>query len=155
LLSVFQAAQKSGKDRMFWSNQDRTFSYVGIGVATKIIVDESNRYEGLEKQWNALLNQAIIHNPYKVNGTGLLGIGGMSFDPRKKSTALWEQFPSSQLTVPAFFVVETEGRYFMTVNQEVEASDDAEEVTGNMKESQQFLQTIRPLQKSTHTILNK
>lgn len=155
LLSVFQAAKNSGKDRMFWSNQDRTFSYVGIGVATKIIVDETDRYDQLENKWQALLKQALIHNPYKVNGTGLLGIGGMSFDPKKSPTDLWAHFPSSQLTVPELFVVETEGRYFMTMNQIVRNTSSPEAIETKFNQWQQMIDHIRPLQKTSHEVVNK
>lgn len=155
LLSVFQAARNSGKDRMFWSNHERTFSYVGIGVATKIIVDEVERYDTLEKKWNELLKKAIIHDPYKMNGTGLLGIGGMSFDPKKSTTDLWAHFPSSQLTVPELFVVETDGRYFMTMNQIVSKSSQAEAVENHFNQLQSIVQGVKPLQKTSHQVVNK
>lgn len=155
LLSVFQAAKNSGKDRMFWSNHDRTFSYVGIGVATKIIVDEVNRYPLLEAKWHGLLEEAFIHNPYKVNGTGLLGIGGMSFDPKKEATALWEQFPSSQLAVPELFVVETEGRYFVTINGQITNNMTTEDVEAHIASLKAIFAAVQPLKKTEHHVINK
>ncbi|HLR64191.1 MAG TPA: isochorismate synthase [Pseudogracilibacillus sp.] len=155
LLSVFQAAKNKVNNRMFWSNHNRTFSYVGIGVAKKILVQDDDRFTSLESQWKQVLQEAHIYNPYKTSGTGLVGIGGMSFDPRKKRTKLWEHFPSSQLTIPELLVLETEGRYYLTINQLINSHSSKESLIDHVNQLKRVCFVEQIVKKTKHRIMNK
>ncbi len=115
LLDVFLAAKQTNKDRTFWTNSDNDFSIVGIGCVHKIVAHD-NRFSQIEEQWNALLEQAVVHNEYKVAGTGLVSVGGMSFDPLRERSELWDKYPPSQLTIPEVVIVHYQGAYYMTYN---------------------------------------
>src|SRR5690625_1743978 len=64
MISVFQAAEKMKQDRIFWTNNTKDFIVVGIGSVHKLIAHE-DRYRTLQNEWNAILRQTVIHNPFK------------------------------------------------------------------------------------------
>lgn len=118
LLSVFQNALQTNKQRLYWKNSANTFEFVGIGSVHTIIAEDV-MYDMLKKEWQQLLEKSIIHDPFQHPGTGLTAIGGMTFDPLIKQTKLWENFPESQLTIPELFIVRSNHDYFITVNKYV------------------------------------
>src|SRR5690625_1117346 len=77
LLTVFQNALQTNKQRLFWMNSSNTFSFVGVGCIYKLVA-EKERYNVLKKEWRKLLDQAFIYNPFKSIGTGLVAVGGMT-----------------------------------------------------------------------------
>src|SRR5690625_7505724 len=89
----FQSSLKTNKQILFWSNISNTFSFVGVGCVYKLIAEE-DRYNVLKKEWGSLLNQAFIHNPFESLGTGLVAVGGMTFDPEREKSDLWKNFPT-------------------------------------------------------------
>src|SRR5690625_3801650 len=127
LLTVFAVAEEMNEDRVFWSNSSNDFALVGIGSVHKLIADQ-NRYEQLQEKWQQLVDQAMIYNPFEEAGTGLISVGGMSFDPRRPKSVLWEKYPTSQLTIPEYVIIENKGTYFMTVNLLVEQNISAEQI---------------------------
>src|SRR5690625_2395956 len=88
-IHFFEAAKHLDKDRIFWSNAVDDFYLVCIGQATAIEPNQS-RIDSIETKWQNLLRESVIHNPYALPGTGLIAMGGMSFDPIKKRSRLWE-----------------------------------------------------------------
>src|SRR5690625_7620947 len=73
LLAVFQAAKDTGKDRSYWTNSANDFTVVGIGSTHKIINHRHHhRFEYLQNEWQQILADALVYNPYKEMGTGLM-----------------------------------------------------------------------------------
>src|SRR5690625_118526 len=147
LLTVFAAAKQMNKDRIFWTNSDNDFSLVGIGSTHKIIAYE-RRFAQVEKEWNELVQHAIVHNEYKVAGTGLISLGGMSFDPKRARSKLWEKYPPSQLTIPEIVVIHNESRYYITYNRYISAEDDIEELLKHLEETEAILTHAEPIHQS-------
>lgn len=114
-LHFFDNAKQLSKDRTFWASTAEQFYIVGIGKAYTISAD-SNRFQKTEELWGELLNDASIHNPFQVPGTGLLALGGMSFDPQIRKSDLWEKFNHSLFTIPEYMLTVNEAGYFLTVN---------------------------------------
>src|SRR5699024_11507055 len=89
------------------------FYIVGVGNAYEIVADES-RFSITENHWDALLRKAIIHNPYQMPGTGMLALGGMSFDPKRERSDLWEKYDRSRLIITEFmFIINKKIYYFI------------------------------------------
>src|SRR5690625_7821532 len=77
LLTVFQSALKTNKQRLFWVNSSNTFSFVGVGCIYKLVADKE-RYNVLKKKWQNLLEQEFIYNHFGNLETGVVDVGGMS-----------------------------------------------------------------------------
>src|SRR5699024_2126861 len=119
VLEVFQAAQQTEENRLFWTNHHHDFSIVGIGVAKKIVATENTeaRFSKIQHEWKEIVEQAVIHNPYQQKGTGLTAIGGMSFDPERPTTSLWGKFPAGRMTIPKYVIIKVHDKYYMTMNR--------------------------------------
>ena len=125
MLTVFQNAKQLKKDRTFWMNSDNDFALIGIGQADTLIAYQ-DRFTEIERQWNELKENAFIYNKYNLAGTGLVSLGGMSFDPLRERSSLWEKYPPSQLTIPEVTIANSDGRYFLTYNHYCYPEDDVE-----------------------------
>lgn len=134
-LDVFNAAKKLNKDRIYWHSAEDNFTIVGVGRSNKIVAN-SNRYETTEQIWNELLNKAIIHNPFKKAGTGLMAIGGLAFDPKKDKTSLWENYSDSEFSIPEFVYVKAGNESYITINLRMSESNGMTE----MEEYMRFLE---------------
>ncbi|OZU88543.1 isochorismate synthase [Virgibacillus indicus] len=121
-LTFFDGVKTLKKDRIFWTSTTDEFCLAGVGSAYEISADEA-RFEITEDRWNSLLDEAIIYNPYQVPGTGVVALGGMAFDPKKKQTALWKKFKPSQFTIPEYMLTKNENSYYFTVNIVVKKDD--------------------------------
>src|SRR5690625_3643334 len=98
-LSFFNQANFTEKNRVFWGEPAADFYIVGIGSVYEIDVTE-DRFQATETEWNDMNEQAIVFNEYQKAGTGLVALGGMSFDPLRKTDLSWKPFGDSQLNVP-------------------------------------------------------
>lgn len=121
-LAFFETAKNNGMDRVLWTSTADDFYITGAGRAWEIAAQDS-RFRVTEENWNDLLQEAIIHNPYQVAGTGLVALGGMSFDPQREQSRLWENFQSSQFTIPRFILTKNSGKYYFTWNLHVRKDD--------------------------------
>src|SRR5690625_1781332 len=121
-LAFFEAAKHTGRDRIFWTSTAEEFYIVGVGNAYEIAAAES-RFSVTENQWNTLLRKAIIHNPYQMPGTGMLALGGMSFDPKRERSGLWENYAPSQFIIPEFMLTKHKNIYYFTINIQVKKND--------------------------------
>lgn len=134
----FEAAKVLDKDRVFWSSTADDFYIVGVGSALEMSAEYS-RFESIEKQWNARLKEAIIHNPDHVAGTGILALGGMTFDPSREKSTLWEKYPSSQFIVPEYMLTINNGQYYFTVTYQVTKNDDVATITTEINRQKRLL----------------
>lgn len=133
-LSFYEAAKHTGKDRVFWLNEKRDFCLVGVGEAHKIIADGAMRFKETSESWNRIVENAIINNPYKVEGTGIVALGGMSFDPQKTPSNRWEKFKDSLFTIPEFILTYVNNSYYYTVNLMVTKHDHPFQLANQLKE---------------------
>ncbi|MFC2947130.1 isochorismate synthase [Virgibacillus sediminis] len=132
-LQFFEAAKDTGKNRVFWASTEDEFFLVGAGSAVEITA-EDNRFELMEKQWDRMLKEAVIHNPYKVPGTGVLALGGMAFDPVKKRTGLWESFRPGHFTIPEYILTKQQGKCYLTINVYVQEGDHPVQLSRQVQE---------------------
>ncbi|WP_087972736.1 isochorismate synthase [Oceanobacillus rekensis] len=130
-LSFFRAAKQFGEDRTFWTSSSQKLWLVGAGRAHQISSDYS-RFEETEKQWDQVLEKAFVHNPYEIPGTGLVALGGLSFDPKKKPTKLWNKFKPSHFTIPKFLLTKYDNRYYFTINVSVNKNDHAKQLADEL-----------------------
>jgi len=126
-IHFFEAAKQLDKDRIFWSNAVDDFYLVGIGQATAIEPNQS-RIDSIETKWQNLLRESVIHNPYALPGTGLIAMGGMSFDPIKKRSRLWENYSASHFTIPEYLLTKVEGAYYFTTTVIVDNKTDVSQL---------------------------
>ena len=137
-ISFFENAKKTGKDRVFWSSTAADFYLVGVGNVTEIQA-ENNRFKKTEEVLNDILKKAIIHNPYQVPGTGVIALGGMSFDPQKQRTNLWKNFKASQFTIPEFLLTKNNEQYYYTMIKIIHKNDDLSELLCEWEDSEKKL----------------
>lgn len=133
-LSFYEAAKYTEKDRVFWLNEKRDFCLVGVGRAHEIIAKGTKRFKKTSETWNRILEKAIINNPYKVEGTGIVALGGMSFDPQKKATQRWSKYKDSLFTIPEFMLTYVDDSYYYTVNLMVTKHDHPFQLANQLKE---------------------
>src|SRR5690625_3410753 len=127
-----EAAKKTNKTRTFWTSTPDEFYLIGVGNAHEIIAQES-RIQVTEDEWREIVDEAIIHIPYHVAGTGDLALGGMSFDPLKPTTNLWEKYHPSQFTITEYTLTIHKNTHYFTVTRSVEPTDDPEEIGAEIK----------------------
>ncbi|PLR98257.1 isochorismate synthase [Bacillus sp. T33-2] len=112
-------------ERFFWKDPAGDHVLAGLGICKQIQSDQaSDRFFVVEKNWNEFLENAIIHNPYKVNGTGPAMFGGFSFDPLKEKTSLWSKFADSLFHIPKYMLSVIDGEAYFTTNVVCTPHDD-------------------------------
>lgn len=137
-LSFFSAAEAITTHRNYWTSTIDEFTLVGTGKVHEIVV-EKNEYEHLNDSWESLKADTIIHNPYEVQGTGLVALGGMSFDPLKKKTSLWDNFADTQLYIPEFLLTKEKDCFYLTINTYLSPEDDVSEIVTKLNEKETIL----------------
>lgn len=137
-IHIFDVAESLGKDRIFWRNHTGTLTFVGIGSVLQLIAEE-NRFQQLQRKWEEILQQAIIHNPYNEVGTGLVTLGGMSFDPLRPKSSLWEKYPTSQLTIPEYVFVQHKDQFYLTMNRLVHEDENIHKLYETLQKEEQTL----------------
>ncbi|WP_080875088.1 isochorismate synthase [Oceanobacillus timonensis] len=154
--SLYRFLEKAGElkfPRTFWSSADEDFQMAGAGHAVELSVDASkNRYQQVEEDWNALLKNAVISNPYHTSGTGVVAMGGFSFDPLKPQTKLWENFPSNHFSIPNYILTQTDGNYYLTTNRLLIPGEEDETVREELQKHRQTLLDQTVYQESTHVL---
>src|SRR5699024_10765125 len=98
-LSFLNQANSTEKNRAFWGEPAADFYIVGVGSIYEIQATD-NRFQVTESAWNDINERAIVFNDFEKAGTGLVALGGMSFDPLRKTDSSWASFGDSQLNVP-------------------------------------------------------
>ncbi|SDK08590.1 isochorismate synthase [Sediminibacillus albus] len=125
--SFFDNAEKFTGGRIFWNNSAEGHWLAGAGEALALTAAD-HRFEETERQWKEMLENALIHNPHRVPGTGPIAFGGFSFDPDKETTPLWADFNSSLLRVPAYLLTMVNGDCFLTCNVVIYEYDQPEQI---------------------------
>lgn len=124
---IFEAATQRNQERFFWANPTQDFMMVGIGKAAEMKA-EQNRFTYVKEKWQELQDHAFIYNPYEEEGTGLVTFGGMSFDPKKEQTKLWDKFAPIHLIIANYTIIKSKNEYFLTITKRIKPDEDAEVV---------------------------
>ncbi len=106
--------------RFFWTTPDDRLCLIGAG-AVECIKDEADAYISIEKQWDALLQNGYVDNPYKLPGTGPLLLGGFSFNPNEVSRE-WRNFGKQRMVVPEFLLAIRGDEAYLTYTTKLEES---------------------------------
>lgn len=141
MLQLFSNAKQTGKNRTYWSSTDDDFTIVGIGSSYDIQT-QNNHYAATQQEWLALLQRSFIYNPYGIDGTGVVALGGMTFDPNKQQTKLWENYGVSFFHVPTYAVVENKGSFYMTVTHAIDKGVDKASVVASIDSAEEMIQQM-------------
>ncbi len=129
-LAFFEAGKRFfNGNRNFWSDPEEELILVGLGSMYSIQTDSPNRYQQVEKEWQAFLKNVFPESLNNPMGTGPLLIGGFSFDPLKEKTMLWKQFEETMLMLPKFMLTISKGEAYLTINEFVSEHTNTEETT--------------------------
>lgn len=141
-LAFFESAKQIGNNRLFWKNLNDGFTLAGAGHVLDITAEE-DRYKSTEKRITNLMEKAVIHNPYKLPGTGLVLLGGMKFDPKRETSSLWKKFKTSEFRLPQFMLTQMNHRTFLTINVIVKKEDHPKQLSARLKEIERKLLETR------------
>src|SRR5699024_6417695 len=137
-LLFFEAAGQLSMNRTFWSSTAEQFYVVGVGSAYDLAANISS-IEQMESNWKQLLNESIIRNPYECPGTGMLALGGMSFDPAAKRSQLWEKFSHLSFIIPEFMLTKTEDASYLTINIRVSKDNHTGQLAERINQTKNML----------------
>lgn len=98
-------------------------------------------YTTIKQQWQELINDAIIDNPYPNSSAGPIVLGGFPFDQaNEKDPSLWKGFEGSQFRLPRFMLTKDKEKYYFTINVFVEPNSNTSQLEQQLQiESQQLL----------------
>lgn len=155
MLSFFEASERLNKDRLFWADVQNDFYMIGIGKVKQLYANK-NRYDDLKQQWQTFTKKALIHNEYNQLGTGLVALGGMSFDPLNQRTNQWKNFPTSEIIVPEVTIVKQKHNYYLTINMYVDSEIDVDDYAREIERKEEKLfQYKLQVKNGLHKIVNK
>ncbi|WP_217589126.1 isochorismate synthase [Lentibacillus saliphilus] len=135
-LYVFRNAGRHALSRAFWMTPDRHSTIVGAGEA-HVLVEDSNKSSSVQHEWQSLQQHAIVHNPYDaIEGTGLMVLGGMTFDAQKPSSDLWSEFDTKKFIVPTFVLVNHNDTVYLTTTLAVGEDDNIQQMVADIESMQ-------------------
>ncbi len=123
-LTLLLVAQALNQPAFFWQQPEREHALAGFGAAYRIETRGAERFTAAARQWQRLLEDALIDAP-AVRGAGPLLLGGFSFDPARPRSLLWEDFADGSLVLPRVQLSSSAGRTLLTVNLLVDGATDA------------------------------
>ena len=103
-LSFFERGAAVAADRMYWSRPADGFAIAGVGSAWTLTTQGSGRFAHSAATWRAYCADALIEAQSEAIGTGLIGMGGFSFDPQRPAAERWAGFPDGLLILPRFLL---------------------------------------------------
>ncbi|MCA1028804.1 isochorismate synthase [Cytobacillus kochii] len=146
-LAFFGAGKKTELgDRFFWTGSDNEVVITGVGINYLFQSDQTtDRFFYVQKKWQSLLDDAIIHNSYSIDAIGPTLFGGFTFDPLKEKTKLWSQYKHTDFHLPQYMCTIAGGRAFLTTNMLVHPNDREERIEDMLEERRQLLQNAKIL----------
>jgi len=139
-LLFFSVAKKLTPYRTFWMSTNDDFFLVSAGNIYNITATE-NRFKKTQSAWESILRHAEVYNPYETPGTGLVALGGMSFDPLEEKSSLWENFAAGQLHIPEILITKYNGDFYLTKNTYLSKEDDPHTIAKELLEKERMLLT--------------
>ncbi|MBM4762664.1 isochorismate synthase [Bacillus sp. B15-48] len=129
-------------ERFYWQNPKKSQILVGMGIAKQIQSNQmGDRFADVEKQWEDLIDKAILIGEEKELATGPVIFGGFSFDPLKKKTGLWSKYEDALFHIPTFMLSVVNGQSFLTTNIICTQQDDLR-LFERISKDRQFLLAI-------------
>ena len=153
-LHFFEAAKYMNRDRVYWTSTADTFTIAGVGNVHEITA-KNNRFLVTEEEWEDIRSKAIIHQEENVPGTGVVTLGGMSFDPKKEQTDLWRNFQPSQFIIPAYMLTVYNKRHYFTMNILINKDDHPVQLANELAKAEEMLLAKSPIPEDSLSILNK
>ncbi|UOR11854.1 isochorismate synthase [Halobacillus amylolyticus] len=132
-------AQAVDQHRLFWRSAGEDFAMVGVGAAHRILSTDSHRFREIESVWNELQKKARVYDPSHVKGTGLVALGGFSFDTNQSDLTPWESFPDSQMTIPAYLLTNKGTKSYLSTNLLIFEEDHKQQIIHQINEQQHQL----------------
>ncbi|TGB02163.1 isochorismate synthase [Halobacillus salinus] len=133
--SFLYAGQGIDQHRLFWKSAEEPFTLVGVGAVTRMTSTDQNRFTQLQAEWNSLIDGAITYDEFGQKGTGIVSMGGFSFDPEEKNERPWESFEESRLTVPAFLLTNHGYQSYLTSNFMIYPEDHQKQIIREWKDN--------------------
>ncbi len=115
-VELFDHSRAVTADRFFWSQPDRAFTLVGLGIAHALDAVEESRFRQIGTSWRQILSKAILEDPYGLPGTGPLLLGGFAFDTQRAKSQLWHGFPDGRMVLPRVLFTMINGETWLTCN---------------------------------------
>ncbi|MEC3883480.1 isochorismate synthase [Halobacillus sp. HZG1] len=135
----FETGLHIAQHRSFWQSAENDLTMVGIGKASQLYAKSKQRFREVQSLWNHLQENAMLHDDYNKKGTGMVALGGFSFDPEQKEATPWEAFPDSQMTIPAFLLTKVDGESYLTINALIFPEDHQQQITTQIQEHRDHL----------------
>ncbi|MGE8206234.1 isochorismate synthase [Heyndrickxia sp. NPDC080065] len=142
-LSFYSSAKQLFQgERFFWKVPNDETYIVGLGVAQSLQTShEEDRFKWVEREWNLLIKDAHIFNPFEVPGTGPLIFGGFSFDPLSVKEQEWSLFSNALFHLPNLMLVINGQEAYITMN-----------IICSTKESGESLKRVLALKEKIFTV---
>ena len=138
-LSFFERGAAVAADRMYWSRPADGFAIAGVGSAWTLTTQGSGRFAQSAATWRAYCADALIEAQSEAIGTGLIGMGGFSFDPQRPAAERWAGFPDGLLILPRFLLTTLDGIAWLTVNTLLDPGSDVEAEAASLMERSSLL----------------
>lgn len=132
-LSFYSSAKELFKgERFFWKDTNDDLIIVGLGSAHTLQTElEDDRFKYIENQWDQLIENAYIYNPFEDNGTGPLIFGGFSFDSQSVKETEWKFYSEALFLLPKMMLVINKKKVYLTINL-ICMSNDTKETLNNV-----------------------
>src|SRR5699024_1187570 len=88
-------------------------------------------------------------------GTGLVALGGMSFDPKKPKSSLWKNYLDSQFYIPEFTLTKYKNSFYLTTNLILSSKDSPSSLAEEIQKKEQYLLTDKHEEESGLKVVNK
>ncbi|REJ06790.1 isochorismate synthase [Halobacillus trueperi] len=135
----FETGQHIDQHRSFWQSAENDLTMVGIGKASQLYAKSKQRFREVQSLWKHLQENAMLHDDYNKKGTGMVALGGFSFDPEQKEDAPWESFPDSKMTIPAFLLTKVDGETYLTINALIFPEDHQQQIAHQIQDHRDIL----------------
>lgn len=139
-LNFYEAGKKLFfGERFFWKEPHQKITYVGLGASHVIATSDTTpyRFQHVELEWERLIQTSIQYNERNTSFCKLFG--GFSFDPAKKRTNLWEDFPESKFYLPTYMLSSQYEETWLTINLIVTALDQPDRIFQNLEKERKLL----------------
>ncbi|MCP3033379.1 isochorismate synthase [Halobacillus sp. A1] len=138
-ISFLDRAHKLDEHRSYWRSADEEFVLVGVGSAQKILSSDQHRFNEIEAVWNEVQQKADVFDPHHEKGTGLVCVGGFSFDTEQDNAYPWEHFPESQMTIPMYLLTNKGNQSYLTTNILILEEDHKQQIVNQVEEAHALL----------------
>ncbi|GGF32904.1 isochorismate synthase MenF [Halobacillus andaensis] len=138
-IAFLDRASQIDQHRLFWRSADEEFTLVGVGSTKKILSSNAHRFNEIEAVWNEIQQKANVYDILHEKGTGLVSIGGFSFDTEQENGKPWEGFPDSQMTIPMYLLTNKSDQSFLTTNILILKEDHKQQIVHQIRRDHEQL----------------